>query len=91
MAEKLLERAPEVRSDLREIAKYILGESGSRTSARPVVSAIRACADSSASEHASRLAAMQVAQRNLDERLTEVTMQFRRARQEESRVNCSTS
>lgn len=46
------------------------------------VAIFRACAESSASEHASRLAAMQAAERNLDERLTEVTMQFRRARQE---------
>ncbi len=45
------------------------------------VSIFRACAESQASEHASRLAAMQVAQRNLDERLEEVTMTFRRARQ----------
>jgi F-type H+-transporting ATPase subunit gamma len=41
----------------------------------------RACADSQAAEHASRLAAMQSAQRNLDERLEEVTMVYRRARQ----------
>lgn len=41
----------------------------------------RACAESQASEHVSRLAAMQSAQRNLDERLEEVTMVFRRARQ----------
>ncbi|MGD8940457.1 MAG: F0F1 ATP synthase subunit gamma [Gammaproteobacteria bacterium] len=45
------------------------------------VSLFRACAESQASEHASRLAAMQSAQRNLDERLEEVTMVFRRARQ----------
>lgn len=45
------------------------------------VSIFRACAESQASEHASRLAAMQSAQRNLDERLDEVTMVFRRARQ----------
>ncbi|MEA1889360.1 MAG: F0F1 ATP synthase subunit gamma [Pseudomonadota bacterium] len=45
------------------------------------VSIFRACAESQASEHASRLAAMQSAQRNLDERLEEVTMTFRRARQ----------
>jgi F-type H+-transporting ATPase subunit gamma len=45
------------------------------------VSIFRACAESQASEHASRLAAMQSAERNLDERLEEVTMIFRRARQ----------
>lgn len=45
------------------------------------VSIFRACAESQASEHASRLAAMQSAERNLDERLDEVTMTFRRARQ----------
>jgi F-type H+-transporting ATPase subunit gamma len=45
------------------------------------VSIFRACAESQASEHASRLAAMQSAQRNLDERLEDVTMVFRRARQ----------
>ncbi len=45
------------------------------------VSIFRASAESQASEHASRLAAMQSAQRNLDERLGEVTMVFRRARQ----------
>jgi F-type H+-transporting ATPase subunit gamma len=45
------------------------------------VSIFRACAESQASEHASRLAAMQSAQRNLDDELEEVTMIFRRARQ----------
>lgn len=45
------------------------------------VSIFRACAESQASEHASRLTAMQSAERNLDERLEEVTMGFRRARQ----------
>ncbi len=45
------------------------------------VSIFRACAESQASEHASRLASMQSAERNLDERLEEVTMTFRRARQ----------
>ncbi len=45
------------------------------------VTIFRACAESQASEHASRLAAMQSAERNLDERLEEVTMMFRRARQ----------
>jgi F-type H+-transporting ATPase subunit gamma len=42
----------------------------------------RACAESQASEHASRLAAMQAAQRNLDERLDDVNMTYRRARQD---------
>lgn len=46
------------------------------------VSIFRACAESQASEHASRLAAMQAAERNLDERLDEVTMTYRRARQD---------
>ncbi len=45
------------------------------------VTIFRACAESQASEHTSRLAAMQAAERNLDERLEEVTMVFRRARQ----------
>lgn len=45
------------------------------------VTIFRACAESQASEHTSRLAAMQSAERNLDERLEEVTMMFRRARQ----------
>lgn len=45
------------------------------------VSIFRACVESLASEHASRLAAMQSAERNLDERLEDVTMLFRRARQ----------
>ncbi len=45
------------------------------------VSVFRACAESLASEHASRLAAMQSAERNLDERLDEVTATYRRARQ----------
>jgi F-type H+-transporting ATPase subunit gamma len=45
------------------------------------VTIFRACAESQASEHASRLAAMQSAERNLDNRLEEVTMAFRRARQ----------
>lgn len=47
------------------------------------VSLFRACAESQASEHASRLSAMRSAQRNLDDRLTEVTMDFRHARQAE--------
>lgn len=46
------------------------------------VSLFRACAESQASEHASRLAAMQAAERNLAERIDEVTMAFRRSRQE---------
>jgi F-type H+-transporting ATPase subunit gamma len=45
------------------------------------VSIFRACAESQASEHASRLAAMQSAERNLGERIEEVTTVFRRARQ----------
>lgn len=45
------------------------------------VTIFRACAESQASEHISRLSAMQSAQRNLDDRLEEVTMTFRRARQ----------
>jgi F-type H+-transporting ATPase subunit gamma len=46
------------------------------------VSIFRACAESQASEHASRLAAMQSAEKNLDERLEEVTTLFRHLRQE---------
>lgn len=45
------------------------------------VTLFRACAESQASEHASRLSAMKSAQRNLDDRLSEVTMNFRHARQ----------
>ncbi|AOY88084.1 F0F1 ATP synthase subunit gamma [Marinobacter salinus] len=45
------------------------------------VSVFRACAESQASEHASRLSAMQSAERNLDERIGDVTMSYRRARQ----------
>ncbi|MGA8261455.1 MAG: F0F1 ATP synthase subunit gamma [Arenicellales bacterium] len=41
----------------------------------------RACADSQAAEHGSRLAAMQGAERNLGERLDEITMSYHRARQ----------
>lgn len=41
----------------------------------------RACADSQAAEHGSRLAAMQAAEKNLADRLEEVTMSHRRARQ----------
>lgn len=47
------------------------------------VSIFRACAESLASEHASRLAAMQSAERNLDERMDDVTTAYRRARQDE--------
>jgi F-type H+-transporting ATPase subunit gamma len=42
----------------------------------------RACAESLAAEHGSRLAAMQAAEKNVDERLEEVTGRFRRVRQE---------
>jgi F-type H+-transporting ATPase subunit gamma len=45
------------------------------------VTIFRGCAESQASEHTSRLAAMQSAERNLDDRIEEVTMEFRRARQ----------
>lgn len=45
------------------------------------VSLFRACAESQASEHGSRLAAMQSAEKNLDERLEEITLQFRSTRQ----------
>jgi F-type H+-transporting ATPase subunit gamma len=41
----------------------------------------RACAESLAAEHGSRLAAMQAAEKNLDERLEEVTGHYRRERQ----------
>jgi len=41
----------------------------------------RACAESQAAEHGSRLAAMQAADKNLGDRLEEVTMHYRRARQ----------
>jgi len=41
----------------------------------------RACADSQAAEHGSRLAAMQAAEKNLADRFDEVTMHYRRARQ----------
>ncbi|QBQ55318.1 F0F1 ATP synthase subunit gamma [Nitrosococcus wardiae] len=46
------------------------------------VSIFRACAESQASEHGSRLAAMQAAEKNLDERLDEIITEFRRVRQE---------
>ncbi len=45
------------------------------------VSLFRAYAESLASEHSSRLQAMQSAQKNLDDRLGELTVSFRRARQ----------
>jgi F-type H+-transporting ATPase subunit gamma len=45
------------------------------------VSIFRACAESLTSEHASRLLAMQSAERNLDNRIEELTLTFRRARQ----------
>jgi F-type H+-transporting ATPase subunit gamma len=46
------------------------------------VTLFRACAESLAAEHASRLAAMQSAERNLDERLEAVAARYRRARQD---------
>ena len=46
------------------------------------VSIFRACAESQASEHASRLAAMQSAEKNLAEKHDELTTQFRHLRQE---------
>jgi len=46
------------------------------------VSLFRACAESQAAEHASRLSAMQSASRNLDDRQTELVGEFRRRRQE---------
>jgi F-type H+-transporting ATPase subunit gamma len=46
------------------------------------MSIFRACAESQASEHSSRLSAMQAAERNLDERVEQVTNAFRRARQD---------
>ena len=45
------------------------------------ITLFRACAQSQASEHASRLAAMQSAERNLDERLDDETAHYRRVRQ----------
>ena len=45
------------------------------------VCAFRACAESQASEHGSRLLAMQAAEKNLDRRIDEVTAEHRRARQ----------
>jgi F-type H+-transporting ATPase subunit gamma len=46
------------------------------------VSLFRACAESQAAEHASRLNAMQSAGRNLDDRQTELLGEFRRRRQQ---------
>jgi F-type H+-transporting ATPase subunit gamma len=45
-------------------------------------SVYRAAAESLASEHASRLASMQAAERNIEERLEEQQAEFRRRRQE---------
>lgn len=45
------------------------------------VTLFRACAESQAAEHSSRLNAMQSASTNLDERIEEVTAQYRRVRQ----------
>lgn len=47
------------------------------------VTLCRACAESLASEHGSRLSAMRTAERNLEERIDEVGTQFRQARQGE--------
>lgn len=46
------------------------------------VSLFRACAESQAAEHASRLTAMQSASRSLDDRQSELTGEFRRRRQD---------
>ncbi|HKK29589.1 MAG TPA: F0F1 ATP synthase subunit gamma, partial [Alphaproteobacteria bacterium] len=46
------------------------------------ISLYRAGAESMASEHASRLAAMQAAERNINDRLDELTAQYRKKRQE---------
>ncbi|ALP53873.1 ATP synthase subunit gamma [Candidatus Tenderia electrophaga] len=46
------------------------------------VTLFRACAESQAAEHTSRLNAMQSASSNLDERIEEVTGQYRRVRQD---------
>lgn len=46
------------------------------------ISVFRAAAESLASEHASRLAAMQAAERNIDERLEELSAEYRKKRQE---------
>jgi F-type H+-transporting ATPase subunit gamma len=45
------------------------------------VSLFRAFAESLASENASRLASMQVAERNIEDRLKELSSQFRQSRQ----------
>lgn len=45
------------------------------------VSVYRACAESLKSEHTSRLAAMQIAEKNIAERLAELNMQFNHQRQ----------
>ncbi|MCF7989611.1 MAG: F0F1 ATP synthase subunit gamma [Thiohalocapsa sp.] len=54
---------------------------GSLLRQRYFVLLFRACAESLSAEHASRLAAMQAAEKNVDERLEEVTGRFRRVRQ----------
>lgn len=46
------------------------------------ISIYRACAESLASEHASRLAAMQAAERNIEEQLADLSSDFRKKRQE---------
>lgn len=46
------------------------------------VSVFRACAESQAAEHASRLAAMQAAEKNLGDRLEDVVGEYRRVRQD---------
>ena len=46
------------------------------------VTLYRATAESLASEHASRLVAMQTAEKNIEEHLTETTAAYRRKRQE---------
>ncbi|MEA3470023.1 MAG: F0F1 ATP synthase subunit gamma [Thermodesulfobacteriota bacterium] len=46
------------------------------------ISLFRTCAESQAAEYGSRLAAMQAAERNMNERIDEVNGQYRRARQE---------
>ncbi len=46
------------------------------------ISFFRACAESQSAEHGSRLAAMQAAEKNLDEHMEDLTGQYRRARQD---------
>lgn len=46
-------------------------------------SLFRACAESLSAEHTSRLAAMQVAEKNIDEHLQELGLRFRQERQEQ--------